>query len=158
MHSDLEQDKREDVILDFKSGKINVLVATDIMSRGIDIDDIELVVNYDVPREAEDYVHRVGRTARADREGNAITFISEKEIGKFKQIEKLLEKDVEKAAIPSELGEGPAYVSNKNRKRSGGSKRHYRHNFRNAKDRHKASADKANNNNREKSKDTKKEG
>ena len=109
MHSDLEQDKREDVILDFKSGKINVLVATDIMARGIDIDDIELVVNYDVPREAEDYVHRIGRTARADRDGNAITFISEKEIGKFKRIEKFLEKEVEKADIPEELGEGPAY-------------------------------------------------
>ena len=109
MHSDLEQDVREDVILDFKSGKINVLVATDIMARGIDIDDIRLVVNYDVPREAEDYVHRIGRTARADRDGNAITFISEKEIGKFKRIEKFLEKAVEKAAIPEGLGEGPAY-------------------------------------------------
>ncbi|MDE5585394.1 MAG: DEAD/DEAH box helicase [Muribaculaceae bacterium] len=111
MHSDLEQDKREDVILDFKSGKINVLVATDIMSRGIDIDDIQLVVNYDVPREAEDYVHRIGRTARADRDGNAITFISDKEIGKFKRIEKFLDKAVEKAQIPCELGEGPAYSS-----------------------------------------------
>ncbi|MDE6649345.1 MAG: DEAD/DEAH box helicase [Muribaculaceae bacterium] len=111
MHSDLEQDQREDVILDFKSGKINVLVATDIMSRGIDIDDIELVVNYDVPHESEDYVHRIGRTARADRDGNAITFISEREIGKFKQIEKFLEKEVEKAPIPSEIGEGPQYKS-----------------------------------------------
>ncbi|MDE7349548.1 MAG: DEAD/DEAH box helicase [Muribaculaceae bacterium] len=108
MHSDLEQDKREDVILDFKSGKINVLVATDIMARGIDIDDIQLVVNYDVPREAEDYVHRIGRTARADRDGKAITFISEKEIGKFKRIEKFLEKEVEKAEMPDVLGEGPA--------------------------------------------------
>ncbi len=113
MHSDLEQDKREDVILDFKSGKINVLVATDIMSRGIDIDDIELVVNYDVPREAEDYVHRIGRTARADKEGNAITFISEKEIGKFKRIEKFLGKEVEKATVPPELGETPSYASKK---------------------------------------------
>ncbi len=117
MHSDLEQDQREDMILDFKSGKINVLVATDIMSRGIDIDDIELVVNYDVPREAEDYVHRIGRTARADRDGSAITFISEKEIGKFKKIEKFLEKEVEKAAIPTELGEGPEYKSKNNHSR-----------------------------------------
>lgn len=109
MHSDLDQDKREDVILDFKSGKINVLVATDIMARGIDIDDIELVVNYDVPREAEDYVHRIGRTARADRDGKAITFISEKEIGKFKRIEKFLEKEVEKVTLPAELGEVPQY-------------------------------------------------
>ena len=111
MHSDLEQDVREDVILDFKSGKINVLVATDIMARGIDIDDIRLVVNYDVPREAEDYVHRIGRTARADRDGNAITFISEKEIGKFKRIEKFLEKAVEKASLPEGIGEGPAYTA-----------------------------------------------
>ncbi len=118
MHSDLEQDKREDVILDFKSGKINVLVATDIMARGIDIDDIELVVNYDVPRESEDYVHRIGRTARADRDGNAITFISEKEIGKFKRIEKFLKKEVEKSQIPVEIGEGPAYTSKSSERKS----------------------------------------
>lgn len=118
MHSDLDQDKREDVILDFKSGKINVLIATDIMSRGIDIDDIELVVNYDVPREAEDYVHRIGRTARADRNGKAITFISEKEIGKFKRIEKMLEKSVEKAKLPDELGEGPSYNNRDKAKRN----------------------------------------
>ncbi|MDE6017958.1 MAG: DEAD/DEAH box helicase [Muribaculaceae bacterium] len=111
MHSDLEQIVRENVILDFKSGKINILVATDIMARGIDIDDIQLVVNYDVPREAEDYVHRIGRTARADRDGRAITFISEKEIGKFKKIEKFLKMKVSKSSIPSELGEGPAYSS-----------------------------------------------
>lgn len=111
MHSDLEQDTREDVILDFKSGKINVLVATDIVARGIDIDDIEMVINYDVPHEAEDYIHRVGRTARADRDGKAITFISEKEIGKFRQIERLLEKEVEKVAVPAELGDTPKYTS-----------------------------------------------
>lgn len=127
MHSDLEQDKREDVILDFKSGKINVLVATDIMSRGIDIDDIELVVNYDVPREAEDYVHRIGRTARADKDGKAITFISEKEIGKFRRIEKFLDKEVEKALIPESLGEGPEYKCKKNYKRVKGTKRRFQH-------------------------------
>ncbi|MDE6523825.1 MAG: DEAD/DEAH box helicase [Muribaculaceae bacterium] len=125
MHSDLEQDKREDVILDFKSGKINVLVATDIMARGIDIDDIDLVVNYDVPRESEDYVHRIGRTARADREGNAITFISEKEIGKFKRIERFLGKEVEKTPIPSEIGEGPAYISKKDDRTSNKKKKYY---------------------------------
>ena len=122
MHSDLEQDKREDVILDFKSGKINVLVATDIVARGIDIDDIEMVVNYDVPREAEDYVHRVGRTARADRDGKAITFISDKDIYKFKQIERLLEKEVEKVALPEDLGEGPKYEGC-NRKKGNGDRR-----------------------------------
>lgn len=119
MHSDLEQDKREDVILDFKSGKINVLVATDIMARGIDIDDIQLVVNYDVPREAEDYVHRIGRTARADRDGNAITFISEKETGKFRRIEKFLEKEVEKVPLPENLGEAPAYKGSSRKERGG---------------------------------------
>ncbi len=124
MHSDLEQDKREDVILDFKSGKINVLVATDIMARGIDIDDIELVVNYDVPRESEDYVHRIGRTARADRDGNAITFVSEKEIGKFKRIEKFLRKEVEKSPIPAELGEGPSYESAPSKDRRGKRKKY----------------------------------
>ena len=96
MHSDLDQQVREDVMLDFKAGKINVVVATDIISRGIDIDNIETVINYDVPNEAEDYVHRIGRTARADREGSAYTFISEKERGKFRNIERLLEREVEK--------------------------------------------------------------
>ena len=109
MHSDLDQNEREDVMLGFKAGKINVVVATDIISRGIDIDNIETVINYDVPREAEDYVHRIGRTARADRDGSAYTFISERELGKFRMIEKLLEKEVEKLTVPSELGETPTY-------------------------------------------------
>ena len=109
MHSDLDQSFREDVILKFKAGKINLLVATDIVVRGIDVDDIELVVNYDVPHEAEDYVHRIGRTARADRDGEAITFVGEKEFGKFRMIEKLLEKEVEKAEVPAELGSVPDY-------------------------------------------------
>ena len=108
MHSDLDQTKREQQILDFKSGKINVLIATDIVSRGIDIDDIELVINYDVPREAEDYVHRVGRTARANRDGRAITFVSEKDGQRLHQIEKLLEKKVDREEIPSDLGPGPS--------------------------------------------------
>lgn len=109
MHSDLDQDKREDVMLDFKAGKINVVVATDIISRGIDIDNIETVINFDVPHEAEDYVHRIGRTARADREGSAYTFISDKERHKFRTIERLLEKEVEKLPVPEELGGVPDY-------------------------------------------------
>ncbi|MDE7160370.1 MAG: DEAD/DEAH box helicase [Muribaculaceae bacterium] len=109
MHSDLEQSKREEVMLDFKAGRINVLVATDIVARGIDIDDIELVINYDVPHEAEDYVHRVGRTARADRDGRAITFVNEKEIGKFRNIERFLEKEVEKEPMPEGLDAAPEY-------------------------------------------------
>ena len=134
MHSDLDQSFREDVILKFKAGKINLLVATDIVARGIDVDDIELVVNYDVPHEAEDYVHRIGRTARADRDGEAITFVGEKEFGKFRMIEKLLEKEVEKAEVPAELGSVPDYRgrgsnagrSSRTRTRAAGDERHGR--------------------------------
>lgn len=109
MHSDLEQAQREEVIYKFKAGHINVLVATDILSRGIDIDDIRLVINYDVPRDCEDYVHRIGRTARANNDGVAITFVSEKDQGYFRNIEHFLEKDIYKIPLPEELGEGPAY-------------------------------------------------
>lgn len=109
MHSDLEQNEREDVMLKFKAGNVNVVVATDIISRGIDIDNIETVINFDVPREAEDYVHRVGRTARADREGSAITFINEKERRSFHFIEKLLGYEVAKTPVPSQFGDTPDY-------------------------------------------------
>ena len=109
MHSDLDQAQRDDVMFKFKSGQIDVLVATDIVSRGIDIDDITMVINYDVPHDAEDYVHRIGRTARADRDGKAITFVSADDIYYFKQIESFLEKNVEKVALPEDLGEGPEY-------------------------------------------------
>ena len=109
MHSDLEQDEREEVMLKFKAGRINVVVATDIISRGIDIDNIDTVINYDVPREGEDYVHRIGRTARADKDGRAYTFISDKERSRFKAIERLLGKEVEKLPVPAELGAVPDY-------------------------------------------------
>jgi ATP-dependent RNA helicase RhlE len=109
MHSDLDQTQRDQTMLDFKSGKIKVLVATDILSRGIDIDDIRTVINYDVPHDSEDYVHRIGRTARANNDGMAITFISEKEQRSFGDIEKFLGKEVEKITLPAELGEGPKY-------------------------------------------------
>lgn len=115
MHSDLDQNVREEVMLRFKAGHVNVVVATDIISRGIDIDNIETVINYDVPHEPEDYVHRIGRTARADKEGSAITFISEREMGKFKAIERLLGKEVEKEEIPSDLGDSPDYSKSKRR-------------------------------------------
>lgn len=119
MHSDLDQNERDEVMLKFKAGQLNVVVATDIIARGIDIDNIETVINYDVPREAEDYVHRIGRTARADRDGSAYTFISEKERGRFKIIEKLLEKEVEKLKIPEELGEAPEYsVMERNKRKA----------------------------------------
>jgi len=112
MHSDLEQAERDEMMFKFKSGQIDVIVATDIISRGIDIDDIAMVINYDVPHDAEDYVHRIGRTARADRDGVAITLVSEDDIYYFQQIEKFLEKTVEKTSLPQELGEGPEYKSN----------------------------------------------
>ena len=109
IHSDLEQDVREQVLQDFRNKKTKILVATDILSRGIDIDEIELVINYDVPNDGEDYIHRIGRTARAQTKGTAYTFITESEQRKFKTIEDLLEKEVTKAAVPEEFGETPAY-------------------------------------------------
>ena len=109
MHSDLTQAERDDVMFRFKSQKVSILVATDIVARGIDIDDIQLVLNYDVPHDAEDYVHRIGRTARAGAEGQAITLVSEKDQPQFRSIEKFLEKDIEKRPVPSELGDAPAY-------------------------------------------------
>lgn len=111
MHSDLDQAQRDEVMFQFKSGQIDVLVATDILSRGIDIDDIAMVINYDVPHDAEDYVHRIGRTARADRDGAAITLVSKDDIYYFQQIEKFLEKEVEKVELPEELGEAPDYTA-----------------------------------------------
>ena len=109
IHSDLEQDSREDILIQYKSGRLPVLVATDILSRGIDIDNIDLVINFDVPHDGEDYVHRIGRTARAEAEGSAYTLVSVKEQRKFHAIERLIGKDVPKIAVPESLGEQPAY-------------------------------------------------
>lgn len=109
IHSDLEQNHREQTLLNFKNKKLNILVATDILSRGIDIEDIDLVINYDVPNDGEDYVHRIGRTARAATDGTAYTFISPKEQGRFARIEQLLGQPVAKAAVPPELGPVPEY-------------------------------------------------
>ena len=118
IHSDLDQDKREQVLLDFRNKKLKILVATDILSRGIDIEDIDLVINYDVPNDGEDYIHRIGRTARAASEGTAYTFVTEKEQQKFAQIEALLGHAVTKAAVPEKFGPTPAY--NPRPARSGG--------------------------------------
>jgi superfamily II DNA/RNA helicase len=107
--SDLEQQEREKVMLDFRAKRILVLVATDVVSRGIDIDIIDCVVNYDVPGDAEDYVHRIGRTARAERKGEAFTLIGNSEHGKFGRIETLIGQEVEKVVIPAEFGEVPEY-------------------------------------------------
>ncbi|WP_304953380.1 DEAD/DEAH box helicase [uncultured Alistipes sp.] len=119
MHSDLEQAQREEVMLAFKNNKINILVATDIVARGIDIEDIGLVINYDVPHDPEDYIHRIGRTARAAATGSAITFVSEDEQGKFHQIEKFIEREIRKADLPESVGEGPKYEPSENRGRGG---------------------------------------
>ncbi len=113
MHSDLEQAERDDIMFKFKSGQIDVLVATDIVARGIDIDDIAMVINYDVPHDAEDYVHRIGRTARADRDGVAITFVNEDDMFAFHQIEKFLGKEITKNPLPEGCGEGPEYTTSK---------------------------------------------
>jgi superfamily II DNA/RNA helicase len=118
IHSDLEQEQREQVLLDFKSKKLSILVATDILSRGIDIEDIDLVINYDVPHDGEDYVHRIGRTARAATKGTAYTFITDKEQFKFHKIEKLIGKEVEKLPVPAEFGAAPTPAARN--ERSGG--------------------------------------
>jgi len=109
MHSDLEQAKRDEVMSDFRAGRIDILVATDIVARGIDIDDITVVVNYDVPKEAEDYIHRIGRTARANRGGTAVTFVGGRDQNKFGIIERFLGNPVEKVPVPEAIGETPVY-------------------------------------------------
>ncbi|MDQ3101681.1 MAG: ATP-dependent helicase, partial [Bacteroidota bacterium] len=128
MHSDLEQSEREEVMLLFRNRRLRVLVATDVVSRGIDIDDIDLVINYDVPRDPEDYVHRVGRTARAAKKGKAITFVNEKQMREFGRIETLIGYEVKKMQLPDSIPQGPAYdpksrVADKNQRRPGGGRR-----------------------------------
>ena len=126
MHSDLSQAERDDVMYRFKAGQVSVLVATDIVARGIDIDDILMVINYDVPHDAEDYVHRIGRTARAKRDGVAITFVSEKDMRNFSDIERFLERDIQKNPLPEGLGEAPEYKKSSPHKSSRGRGGHRR--------------------------------
>ncbi len=121
--SDLEQTRRVEVLNKFKAKKIRILVATDVLSRGIDIKDINLVINYDVPSDAEDYVHRIGRTARADTTGVGLTLINEDDMYKFRRIEKLIEREVMKIPLPPELGEGPTWRKNAYSKKSRGGNR-----------------------------------
>ncbi len=123
MHSDLEQAERDDIMFKFKSGQIDVLVATDIVARGIDIDDIAMVINFDVPHDAEDYVHRIGRTARADRDGVGITFVNEDDMYAFHQIEKFLGQDIQKAPLPEGCGAGPEYTTSRRPKTSAKNRR-----------------------------------
>jgi superfamily II DNA/RNA helicase len=122
IHSDLDQKSREQYLQDFRNQKTNILVATDILSRGIDIDDIDLVINYDVPNDGEDYIHRIGRTARAATTGTAFTLVGEKEQSKFATIEELLGVPVTKGAVPAEFGPTPAYAP-KTRSNKGFSRR-----------------------------------
>ena len=109
MHSGLDQEQREQTIRSFKNKTIKILVATDILSRGIDIKGIEIVINYEVPNDAEDYVHRIGRTARADRTGEAITLINPKQVSNFLDIEKLIEKEIPKLDLPKGFDKAPSY-------------------------------------------------
>lgn len=128
IHSDLEQKERENVLREFKNRSINILVATDIIARGIDIEKIDLVINYDVPRDAEDYVHRIGRTARANTDGCAYTLVNEKEMNAFSAIERLIEKEVCKEVLPEHLGAGPEYKPMKRGRQSNGKGRWHRGN------------------------------
>ncbi|MCC6768126.1 MAG: DEAD/DEAH box helicase [Bacteroidia bacterium] len=122
IHSDLDQTRREEVLLGFRNRKINILVATDIVSRGIDVEGIELVINYDVPPDPEDYVHRIGRTARAESKGHAITLINEIDQKRFKRIEDLIEKEVPKLPLPEGFEVGPEYAPQLKRAGMGGKK------------------------------------
>jgi ATP-dependent RNA helicase RhlE len=132
-HSDLEQAEREQILQRFKNRQLQILIGTDILSRGIDVEGIGLVINYDTPHDAEDYVHRIGRTARAERTGVAITFVGERDHQKFSNVEKLIGKEITKLPLPADLGEGPQLnTSFKSAKRFSGGKRN---NFRKKRDR-----------------------
>jgi superfamily II DNA/RNA helicase len=123
-HSDLEQEQREEILRDFKNRQLQILIGTDILSRGIDVEGISLVINYDVPPDPEDYIHRIGRTARAETTGTAITFITEKDQRKFFRIENMIGKDISKGELPEFLGKGPEYTpqakTHKFHKKTGG--------------------------------------
>lgn len=135
IHSDLNQEERESVLLDFRNRKLQIIVATDILARGIDIDNISLVVNYDVPNDAEDYVHRIGRTARADKTGVGLTFINPADVDKFSRIERLIETEIPKLPLLEGMGEAPVYAPRRggskkkkwsgNKRRGGGGKRKF---------------------------------
>jgi superfamily II DNA/RNA helicase len=115
-HSDLEQAEREEIMRDFKGKRLRILIGTDILSRGIDVDGISLVINYDAPPDPEDYIHRIGRTARASKAGVAITFVNQRDQGKFSRIEDLMGNEVPKMPVPPELGPAPVYDPEANKK------------------------------------------
>ena len=119
-HSDLEQEEREQIMQDFKNRKVPLLVGTDVLSRGIDVEGIELVLNYDVPPDPEDYIHRIGRTARAQRTGTAITFINPADVRRFIEVEKMIGKQIEKQPLPQGFGPAPEYVPGQRESRGRG--------------------------------------
>jgi len=125
-HSDLDQSEREKLLVQFKNRQLQVLIGTDILSRGIDVEGIGLVINYDTPHNAEDYIHRIGRTARAERTGTAITFVNEKDQRKFQRIEKLIGKEIDKLPLPEELGEAPKLHTSAKSPRSFKPKRNFK--------------------------------
>lgn len=125
-HSDLEQKEREEILREFKSRTLPILIGTDILSRGIDIEGIDLVVNFDAPHDPEDYIHRIGRTARAATTGTAVTFINEKDYRKLASIERLIGKELPKVALPEALGEGPVYKPASAPKKTKNNKRPFR--------------------------------
>jgi ATP-dependent RNA helicase RhlE len=127
-HSDFEQNEREKILLDFKNRQLPVIIGTDALSRGIDVEGIDLVINYDVPSDPEDYIHRIGRTARAETTGTAITLVNGRDIRKLKNIEQLIGKSITENALPPELGEAPVHEErkpsdNRNRNRNKFNKR-----------------------------------
>ncbi len=132
-HSDLDQSEREEILRAFKARQLSIIIGTDVLSRGIDVEGISAVINYDVPPDPEDYVHRVGRTARAETTGTAITFVNERDQRRFSGIENLIEKIIPKLELPAELGEGPAYQperkSSEHGHRQGGPKRNFNRKF-----------------------------
>lgn len=117
-HSDLEQAEREEILRAFKNKQLNILIGTDVLSRGIDVEGISLVVNWDVPPDPEDYVHRIGRTARAETTGTAVTLVNEKDQRKFYSIERLIGEAITKMPLPESVGEGPAYTPGEKPKNS----------------------------------------
>lgn len=125
-HSDLEQQQRETVLRAFKSRTLPVIIGTDVLSRGIDVEGISLVINFDVPPDPEDYIHRIGRTARAETTGTAITFVNEKDQRKFSFIENLIGKEIPRMTLPEDFGEGPVYSPGIKRPSSGGNQRNGR--------------------------------
>ncbi|WP_345955519.1 DEAD/DEAH box helicase [Mucilaginibacter sp. PAMB04168] len=108
-HSDIKQSEREEILLEFKNKQLPIIIGTDALSRGIDVEGIDLVVNFDVPPDPEDYIHRIGRTARAATTGTAITFVNERDFRRFKNIQQLIDREIDEIALPAELGEGPKF-------------------------------------------------